>query len=412
MTLFFRLNRNLQLRMLTAFLSVLVSNAIMPNMTIYYARYFGAGITGILLIVASTLGFIAGLYGGHLADVYGRRPILLIGSWLMCGGVAVAALSNSPLGTNPITTFVGFICAQVGGNFSSPADQAMVIDLTDGKIRHSVYAILYWIMNVSVMIGAALGGWFFRDYLFELLLALLITSLIDLGIIQFFISETFIPVKNAVKGNAVLKMLRSYATVFVDTPFVFFLLSELLVNVIMNQPGAYLAVHLGNDFHSMRFLGLEIYGQRMLSGITLINTVMIVTSLGFFTKLTQKLSLFRAYVLGLGIQATGYAAAFVLNDFWPLVLCAVYLTVGEMILVPSSQTLRADLMNPEKIGAYSGAFSATGPLSAILSGASVSLSVVLGNWGMASLMLVIALIAILAINQTKRLAKTQHHEDE
>ena len=47
----------------------------------------------------------------------------------------------------------------------------------------------------------------------------------------------------------------------------------------------------------------------------------------------------------------GFALSFLLRDFWPLVIVTVVFTLGEIINVPSSQTMRADMMNPEQIGA-------------------------------------------------------------
>ncbi|WP_225350727.1 hypothetical protein [Lacticaseibacillus camelliae] len=57
---FMALNNNLKLRMLTVFLAVMLSSSVGPNMTIYYAKYFGASITGVLLIIVSALALSPG----------------------------------------------------------------------------------------------------------------------------------------------------------------------------------------------------------------------------------------------------------------------------------------------------------------------------------------------------------------
>ncbi|WP_373780582.1 hypothetical protein [Weissella soli] len=54
---FMQLDRNLKLRTLTVFLVVLLGSSVGPNMTIYYVKYFGAVITGILLVIVSISGF-------------------------------------------------------------------------------------------------------------------------------------------------------------------------------------------------------------------------------------------------------------------------------------------------------------------------------------------------------------------
>ena len=76
---------------------------------------------------------------------------------------------------------------------------------------------------------------------------------------------------------------------------------------------------------------------------------------------------------------------------------AVVFTLGEIINVPSSQTMRADMMNPEQIGAYSGAFAATRPVGNIISGMMVSLSQFTNDWGMAGVLMIGTLIAMVTI---------------
>ncbi len=73
----------------------------------------------------------------------------------------------------------------------------------------------------------------------------------------------------------------------------------------------------------------------------------------------------------------------------------VILTLGEMIVTPASQSLRAEMMNPEKIGAYSGFSAAIRPIGAILASGIVSASVLVGNVGAALLLLTATGISIL-----------------
>ncbi len=52
---------------------------------------------------------------------------------------------------------------------------------------------MYWANNLSIAIGGSLGGFLFKDYLFELLIALSITALITVILIVFFIDESYVP---------------------------------------------------------------------------------------------------------------------------------------------------------------------------------------------------------------------------
>ncbi|MDR3190990.1 MAG: MFS transporter [Lactobacillaceae bacterium] len=398
---FLKLNRNLKLRTLTVFLVVLLGSSVGPNMTIYYVKYFGPVITGILLVIVASSGFVAGLIGGYLADKWGRKPVMLLASALIIAGYFLAMLMNAPWYVNPFMTFFGFLLAQVGSSFADPAQQAMMIDSSTLENRTFVYSLIYWIINVGVMIGAAIGGWFFRDYLFELLIGLLIVAIIEGGIVYFGMSETFTPSVQA-KEATLLGGIKTYGSVFVDKRFVLFVIGSIGMTVIFTQPDYYLAAHLGESFKTTHIFGVQIYGQRMLSVMTMTNTAMIVILMGLFTRMTSHFKLTQNVLVGTLMQGGAFAVAFLLHSFWPLMIMAVLLTIGEMINVPASQTIRAEMMNPAKLGAYSGAFAATRPVGMIIASLLVSLSHFVGNYGIA---LILTLISFAAVALTIKAAK-------
>ena len=160
---FFKLDRNIQLRIVMMFITIAIGSSVGPNMTIYYVDYFGPFVTGILLVAVQVAGFIAGLYGGHLADTWGRKRVMIGGIAVMTVGYILAAAMNSPLYINPYLTFFGFLMATLGISFASPAEEAMMIDVSTLQNRKFIYAMIYWVINLAVMIGAALGGWFSKQ---------------------------------------------------------------------------------------------------------------------------------------------------------------------------------------------------------------------------------------------------------
>ena len=165
--------------------------------------------------------------------------------------------------------------------------------------------------------------------------------------------------------------------------------------IIFTSPDYYLAAHLSQTFHTIDIAGVEIFGQRMLSIVTMVNTFMIVLMMGMMTKLFKHWSEMKASAVGTALQGGSFAIMFLLTDFWPLMVFTVILTLGEMIVTPASQSLRAEMMNPEKIGAYSGFSAAIRPIGAILASGIVSASVLVGNIGAALLLLTATGISIL-----------------
>jgi DHA1 family multidrug resistance protein B-like MFS transporter len=397
MKAFKQLNRTLKLRILMTFIGVLGYSTVGSSMTIYYNYHLGAAITGVLLIISSVSSFLIGLYGGHLADRHGRRPILLIGASISITGAVIAVLSNSPIFENPWTTFVGFFLLNFGFSFESAADNAMIIDVSDETNRKFVYSMSYWMINVSITFGAALSGWFFRDHLFQLLLGLLLAQLLNASIKYFWISESYVPTQQEkVKKES---FFQNYSTVSRDRLFLLFILALILNKVIFGNIDFYLPVHLSESFQTTTIFGFEIYGQRMLTLFLMLNTMLIIFTMTFVNQLTAKWSEKRSLTTGAVLQGIGFSGAFLMNSLLPLIIASIVMTIGEMIIVPASQSLRADLMNKDKIGTYSGFTTITDPIGSVLSGSLVSFSVYIHNTGVAVVMVVITVLLVLSFNK-------------
>lgn len=405
---FFGLHPTIKLRLVMNFFGTLCFSTVGGSMTIYYNKYMGAGITGILLIISSVMVFLIGLYAGHLADLRGRRPIMLFSTLITALGAGLATYSNSMFYFNPWTTFLGFLIVNFGFGFFNTASQAMIVDLTTRQNRRVVYSIQYWIINFAIMIGSGLSGWFFRDHLVWLLLAITLEEVASCLVVFFWIDESFDPTVQYKKQET--NIIKAYFTVAKDTVFMYYLFASVFIAMIFNQIDYYLPVHLSDSFRSTRILGLEIYGQRMLTVFLMINTLVIVLFMSKVNHLTKNWSRSTGIGIGIVLQGAGFIIAFLGRNLTWEIIAALVATVGEMILVPFSQALRADLMEGDQVGTYTGAFSVTQPIAAVLSGVLVSLSSLYGNLGMAFFMLIIILLglfpALRAIHMHERFPKS------
>ncbi|MDT2584044.1 MFS transporter [Lactococcus petauri] len=390
---FWGLHPTIKIRLVMNFLGGLCFSTVGGSMTIYYNKYMGAGITGLLLIVSSIMVFLVGLYAGHLTDLKGRRPVMLFSTAVTAVGAALATFSNSGFYFNPWTTFFGFLIVNFGFGFFNTASQAMIVDLTTSENRRTVYSIQYWIINFAIMIGSGLSGWFFRDYLVWLLLVITIEEILSFVVVLFWIDESFDPHQEHQKKAP--NIIKAYFFVAKDSIFMSYLFASVFIAMIFNQIDYYLPVHLSDSFSTTRILGLELYGQRMLTLFLLINTLIIVLFMSKMNQLTKNWSRSTGITLGIFLQGLGFIIAFLGHNLSREVTAAVVATLGEMILVPFSQALRADLMEGDHVGTYTGAFSVTQPVASVLSGVLVSLSALYENIGMAIFMGIIILLSIL-----------------
>lgn len=354
--MFRELHPNIRVRIYTSFLSRVVGSMIFPFMAIYFTNKINATVAGILLIIQVITQFVAGLYGGYLADLLGRKRLMVIGEWMKLVGFIVMILANSPIWESPWITFVGMLLIGVSSGLVNPAAEAMLIDVSTKEIRAFMYSVNYWAVNMSLMLGLMVGGWFFKSHLFELLLALFFMSLVTLGMTVALIEETLTSKKATSKEYGLKPILRSYQTVIKDLPFVLFTLGGIAILSLEFQRNNFIAVRLEEEIipRTMHFLSIpvSIDGVKLLSLLTVENTLIIVLFTGVASKLikgrSEKLIMHAGFILfGLGFAIMAFS-----NDIAVLALATVVLTVGELMYVPTRQSLLADIVDDSKRGAY------------------------------------------------------------
>lgn len=145
------------------------------------------------------------------------------------------------------------------------------------------------------------------------------------------------------------------------------------------------------------FFGQELTGAKMLSLAILVNTVMIVFLMTTVNRWTEKMKLIPQYLLGAGLFSTGLFFTMVFDSVWPILIMVFLYTIGEMIMIPAGQVLRAEMMDEDKVGSYSGFLSMTNPLGTILASFMLSLSYFTGKTGVLTLFVLIAASSMILI---------------
>lgn len=399
---FLTLPKQLQWRLELSFLSIVLGSAIFPFMSMYYVAYFGAFITGMLVIITQICSFVAILYGGHLSDSMGRKKVADIGNLGVVLGYVLTTLANIPGHVMPLLTFVGIFIVEIMSNFNHPAYDAMIIDLTNESNRRYVYTINYWLINVAVMLGAGIAGAFYDHHFFELLIAMTAIALFTFLIMRLKFAETRPSDFVFEHGKGVLSTLANYGDVIKDKAFIVYTMGTILFASVWAQIDNYVAVHYKTIYQPSQLFGFEVTGAKLLSLTVLINTVMIVFLMTTANRLTRQMKLIPQLILGSAIFASGLFSAFTFKSLLPILISAVVYTIGEMINVPASQVLRAQMMDENKIGSYSGFISIAQPLGIVLAGGMVSLSQFTGVIGV---QIVFALVATTGVFLIVKAAK-------
>ncbi|MDQ1143977.1 DHA1 family multidrug resistance protein B-like MFS transporter [Bacillus sp. SORGH_AS 510] len=356
--MFRTLHPNIKIRIYTSFLSRVVGSAIFPFMAIYFTKEINVSTAGILVLIQVCVQFIAGLYGGYLADIIGRKRLMVAGEVMKVGAFACMLAVNSPIFVSPWITFIMMLLIGVSSGIVNPAAEAMLIDVSTKETRAFMYSVNYWAVNLSIMIGLMIGGWFFEHYFFELLGVLTFMSLVTLWITAAFIIDTYQVKKGAGDKTYGLKpMVKSYGLVIKDWAFMAFTLGGIAILSIEFQRNNFISVRLEKEIipqtiHLFNSFAFDLDGIKLLSLLTVVNTMMVV----LFTAVTAKWIKGKKeepiMYVGFILFGLGYFFLAFSNSIPMLFISVVVLTIGELLYVPTRQSLLADIVDDSKRGTY------------------------------------------------------------
>jgi predicted MFS family arabinose efflux permease len=310
---------------------------------IWAIERLGAGQTavGAAYLTSALVGAGSGYVGGHLSDHLGRRPLILL-SWTLQIPLVLgflAAGGNEKLG-------LGLMC--FGGLFwqlGSAADQAMVADLVPPARHEAAFAATRVTMNLGVSVGPPLGGALLALGSWRLLFA----GAAVLSSAGLLIALRYLPRRGAYSPEEPPKR-HSFGVISRDRVFLLFLVSSVLAYLV------YVVFEVVLPISLVESHGLE---PATWGFLVVVNPIMVAL---FQLRLTRRLEPISAGTkLAVGIPLMGLPfLALPVEDAVPVVALAILVfVVGEMLWVPTSQTLVARLAPEDLRGAYMGAFGTT-----------------------------------------------------
>ncbi|SDN76381.1 MFS transporter, DHA1 family, multidrug resistance protein B [Paenibacillus sp. yr247] len=386
-------HRNVKLRIGLSFLSGTANNMVLPFMSIYFSGKLGDTNAGLVIILGILAGVVSGIIGGYYADRIGRKKLMLTAEigWMLC--FMGMALSNSPWLESPWMTFVLMILVSMFWGIHSPANEAMLLDVTAPDVRKFMYAIMYWMNNLSFAIAGLAGAFLFKSYLFELFIGLSVIGLITLSVTYFYIDEVYQPQTasgsgSSRKGNQ--SMWVNYRMVFRDKTFMIFTMASLLLVSVEFHLGNYVGVRLGKEMVNVPFFpwvetSWSIDGLKMLGFIRTENTVLVVVLSVLMGVLMRRFSDSKVLFIGYTCYILGYSYLAYSNQPWLLLLSMFIATVGELMYVPIKQAYLGNIAPDHARSSYMALFGMVYKGAMLLGGFGVILGGWVASWIMASL---------------------------
>lgn len=350
---FMDLHKNIKIRISESFLSTFVSSMVFPLMAIYLANHFGIVIAGFLLMFNALVGIFMNFIGGYFADQYGRKKNILSAEIIRFIAFFTMMICNSPWFSSPVITFFMMVLNSVCWGLSGPANGAMLIDVSKQEQRKLMYTIMYWANNLAIAVGGILGAILFKEYLFELFMALTIVAGFIVFLVLFFLEETYYPQNSSKKPlEHVTEIVRNYKKVLGDRIFVLFTIAGILLLSLEHHLTNYISIKLSAEMPSQDFLFWTIDGVKMLGILRSENTILVLIFALFALKLTKNIKDKTLLISSCVLFSFGYGMIAYFNDVALLLVFMALLTIGEVCRVPAEQSYMAAIPPKDARSSY------------------------------------------------------------
>ena len=311
-----------------------------PFFALYITQKFNVGMTqaGILLGISSLFGLVGSMVGGALTDKFGRKQLIIFGLIFSALSTLGFGLVNDFSILYPLVIVVGLL-----SSISHPAHEAMIADILPEKKRQEGFGILRVVGNLSWIIGPTIGGFLANINFFYLFVIDSIISCFVAVIIFRTIPETKPAPHAHEKSESFLQTVGGYRFVLRDTAFVSFIIANIIMLGVYQQMYGSLSVYL-RDNHGINPQG---YGFLMTT-----SAITVVLFQFWVSRLIKKRPPFLMMAFGTIFYMIGFFLFGIVTTFILFALNIVIITIGEMIIMPTSQALVAGFAPAEMRGRY------------------------------------------------------------
>lgn len=316
-----KISKNIKNEYLYRFLS---SFDITSAIWVLYLGYKGMNLAeiGLLEGIFHVTGFLSEIPTGALADLFGRRKIMIIGRLTSLISAIIMLFSNSFLGFA-----IGFILSAWGYNLNSGSEEALVYDSLKVLKREEEYLKINGKINLIIEVSQGLAV-FIGGILSEINFSISYITAIIIGIFSLIVSFNFTEVDiresheeritvinhfktsiNIVKENKMLlNILIFFPTIYTFSAIIYFygqkFLSDggysrvnisiiFLVNGILSSIGAILSSKVYEKFKSIGWICISMIISILIlfmGNVTKSLSLLIFLLIGFLTSILQPIS--------------------------------------------------------------------------------------------------------------------------
>lgn len=299
-------------------------------------EHFSKGDIALILSAWGLGSVLSALFGGQLADRWGRRPTMIAS---LCGGAgALAALAS--VHSVPAFAVLALLLGAVAELYR-PAVAATISDVVGATDRARAFGYLTWSYNLGFAASPLIAGYLAKHagYVW-LFVGDGLTMLAAAGVIALWVPETR-PTGAQASGR-----LAELLTPLRDPRMRPLLLAGFLIGTVMIQFAATLGPMMSADG-----IDVERYGR-----IVFINGVLIVLTQPWVVPRAEKLGRARVVPWAAALFCLGFALHGAVDTPLGHTLSLCVWTAGEVVLFPMCNALVADLAPDDMRGRYQGVY--------------------------------------------------------
>jgi MFS family permease len=318
------------------------SSMVWPFLTIYMRQHLAVPLTVVTLLLTlnAIFGLAASFAAGPLVDRFGRKFAMTIS--LVASSAAFVSMSLAD------TLQLWAVLVALSGAFDPfyrVGANAMVADLVEPERRAGAYALLRMIANVGVAIGPMVGG-FMISASYSLVFYIAAASDLIFGMLILFFVKESAPQITAEEARTV----GSYRPVLRDRAFLEFCMISVMAGMAYAMMMVLLPVYVKENFGIV---------ERQYGFIMAANALMVVIFQYGITRVSDRYHHLPVLAMGSLFYALGVGSVAFGEGFTAFLISMIVLTIGEMIVIPTSTALAANLAPVDMRGRYMGIFTLT-----------------------------------------------------
>jgi len=328
--------------------STIGASMIWPFLMIYVSKRLNQplSVNASLLTINSIAGLTSSLIAGPIIDRLGRKRVMVIS--LLTNSLGYVLLSHA----NTVGYFAVLMVVQGASNplYRIGAD-AMMADLIPPEKRVDAYSLMRLSNNLGVAIGPAVGG-IIASVSYQIAFYCAAVGLSIYGFLMAFLARETLPQLNEERNqNSKALPFGGYLQIFSDRKYMLFIQAFLFTQISASIMWVLLSVYAKTNY------GVP---ENLYGFIPVTNALMVVLFQLPVTSVTRRYATLPVIAVGALFYAVGVGSVALGNGFWWFWVSMVIMTIGELIIVPTSSTYVANLAPADMRGRYMSIYGLTG----------------------------------------------------